>query len=117
MKPTPPTDVLDRVFPAPIDAFERLVRRRERRDRSRRIVEGSVAIVLVVALVAALAGAITNRKDQVPAAPITLSNVRDLGLAWWGPAVPATSQPIVSIGLRSITRSSVSASARRSWLS
>jgi outer membrane protein assembly factor BamB len=98
MTPTPPTDVLDRVFPAPSDAFERLARRRERRDRNRRIVEGSVVIVLVVALVAALAGAITNRRDQVPATPITLSNVRDLGLAWWGPAVPATSQPIVAGG-------------------
>ena len=97
MTPTGPMDVLDRVFPAPSDAFERLAQRRRRRDRNRRIVEGGAAIVLVVALIAALAGAIANRRQQVPATPITPSNVGQLGLSWWGSAAaPAVSQPIVA---------------------
>jgi hypothetical protein len=100
MTPTSRTDVLDRAFPAPSHALERLRRRRDRRDRNRRIIEGGVAIVLVVAIVAALAGLVANRRPQVPAGPITPSNVGDLGLAWWGAAVPALSQPIVAGGPR-----------------
>jgi outer membrane protein assembly factor BamB len=93
----PRRDVLERVFPAPHGAFERLARRRQRRDRNRRIVEGGVAIALVVVLVAALVGAIATRRPKVPAGPITHSNVGELGLAWWGSAAaPADSQPIVA---------------------
>ena len=88
-------DLLERAFPAPTDAFERLATVRDRRQRNRRIADGGVAIVLVVALIAALLGAMTRQQRQQPAGPITPSNIAQLGLAWWAPTVPTVSQPIV----------------------
>jgi hypothetical protein len=52
----PQRDVLERAFPAPEDAFERLAKLRVRRERNRRLADGGVAIVLVAALVAARRG-------------------------------------------------------------
>jgi len=95
---SPQRDVLERTFPAPEGAFERLTSRRNRRERNRRLADGGVAIVLVVALVAALVGAVAHRRDHVPTAPITSQNVGRLGLAWWGPTVSAGSQPVVADG-------------------
>jgi outer membrane protein assembly factor BamB len=92
----PGRDVLERAFPAPADAFERLTTARKQRQRDRRIADGAVAIVLVGALVAALVGAVLRREHHVPAAPITPQNVGQLGLAWWGPTVSAGSQPVVA---------------------
>jgi hypothetical protein len=46
-----PTDVLDRAFPAPSDAFDRLVQLRERRRRTRRIAAGAVTMVAVAIVV------------------------------------------------------------------
>jgi len=92
----PQRDVLERAFPAPEDAFERLTSRRDRRERNRRLADGGVAIVLVAALVAALVGAVAHRRDHVPTAPITSRNVGQLGLAWWGGTVSAGSQPVVA---------------------
>jgi outer membrane protein assembly factor BamB len=91
-----PRDVLERAFPAPDDALERLAERRRRRDQSRRLADGGVAIVLVLGLVMALLGAVTRQDRHEPAGPITPSNVGTLGLAWWGPTVPAVSQPVVA---------------------
>jgi hypothetical protein len=79
----PQRDVLERAFPAPERAFDRLTGRRNRRERNRRLADGGVAIVLVAALVAALVGAVAHRRDHVPTAPITSWNVGQLGLAWW----------------------------------
>ena len=91
-----PRDVLERAFPPPGDAFARLTTRRDRRDRNRRIADGAVAIVIVVALVAALIGAVTHQQRHEPAGLITPSNVGQLGLAWWGSmSPPASSQPVV----------------------
>jgi len=92
-------DVLERVFPAPEDAFERLSQRRDRHDRNRRIADGALAIGLVVALVAALLGAVSRQQRHRPAGPITPSNIADLGLSWWGSTTqPADSQPTVADG-------------------
>ena len=80
-------DILERTFPAPPDAFDRLVRRRAKRERTRKIADGALALILVVLLVAALAGALALRRQRPEPlnGPITPSNVSQLGLVWSSP--------------------------------
>lgn len=84
---TLPPDILERTFPAPPDAFERLVRRQAQRARTRKITEATLALLLAIALVASLVGALALRQQrQEPLnGPITPSNVSDLGLVWASP--------------------------------
>ena len=98
MTPTSRTDVLDRAFPAPSDAFDRLVQLRDRRTRTRRIAAGAVTMLAVAIVVAAILGGWRLPFSRMPASgPITPSNVGELGLDWWGPTTANIySQPIVA---------------------
>ncbi|HUL84589.1 MAG TPA: PQQ-binding-like beta-propeller repeat protein [Actinomycetota bacterium] len=95
-------DILERTFPAPPDSFERLVRRRARRERTRKIADGALALILVVLLVAALAGALALRRQRTEPGngAITTANVGSLGPAWWSrpSGVGGTTQPILAGG-------------------
>ena len=76
MTPTTPTDVWDRAFPAPSDAFDRLVQLRDRRTRTRRIAAGAVTMVAVAIVVAAILGGWRLPFSRMPASgPITPSNI------------------------------------------
>ena len=93
-------DILERTFPAPPDSFERLVRRRARRERTRKITDGALAFILVVLLVAALAGALALRRQRSEPlnGPITPSNVSQLGLVWSSPAGGALATQALVVG-------------------
>jgi hypothetical protein len=83
------------VMPEP--AFDRLVRRRERRRRSRQIVAGSLALVVAAVATVAVARAFHAVQPPRPAGPsITAKNVSRLELAW--SAEGPTSTPVISEG-------------------
>ena len=93
-----PPDLLERMFPAPPDAFDRLVRRRAKRERTRKLTDGALALILVIALVAALAGTLAHRQQRPEPLqrPITPSNAADLSLIWSSPpGVGIEAAPVV----------------------
>jgi outer membrane protein assembly factor BamB len=79
-------DILERNFPTPPDAFDRLVRRRRRKSRRRKAAAVvTAALVGGAVIVAAVIGLRARSNRHEPArGPITPTSVSNLGLRWFG---------------------------------
>ena len=72
--------------------FERLLRRRDRKERNRRIANAVVALVLAVVAIGAAIRVLGSAERQLPANRIDRTNVSHLNVAWSGSmeGVPAS---------------------------
>src|SRR5919201_6903917 len=68
--------------PVPQPAFDRLMRRRARKQRNQRIATAVLALILAAAAIGGAIRVLRSAERQLPAHRIDRTNVSDLKLAW-----------------------------------